>query len=516
MLDKPSLVALYKRLEDSQLLERLECYSLWTIPSVFPSATNIKENGNALIEHDYQSTGALLVNRLATKLARTLFPVGTSFFRIDITDEAKEKIRAQLNQSADELSFVRLEKEACDRLFLNASYAQLIQLLVLLIITGECLMVRMDDKIQIKSLRNYVLERNHTGDVQRIILKECKRYYELSPELQALVGEQKDDARLDLYTQVLKDVDAKTGIVRWEVTQEIQGKPLTGKRVYRDKLCPYIPVTWSYMNGDSYGRGYVEQYAGDFAKMSELSEALTRYELEALRVIHVYNPAGQFDIDSAEHANTGDWVMGQKDSVQPYEFGEYQKIQTIRNDLNELKQSLSVAFMYAGNVREGERVTAYEIQQNAQEAEQVLGGVYSYLSMGLHLPLAYILLNEISPIIMTAFDRADIKLNILTGLIALSRASENQSLIIAANEIATVVQVFSQVSKKYDIDKIVDGILLSNGIDPKSIQKTQQQLEAEASQEEQAFQAQQAQMMQAGGNQLQNTEAVLAAQGLGG
>ena len=514
MLGHESLVAMYKRLEDCQLLERLECYALWTIPSVFPSATNIKENGNALIEHDYQSTGALLVNRLATKLARTLFPVGTSFFRIDITDEAKERIRKELGAEADDLSFVRLEKEACDQLFRNASYAQLIQLLVLLIITGECLLLRQDDKIHIRSLRNYVLQRNHVGEVQRIIIKDCKRYYELSPDVQTFLGERKGDSKLELYTQVLKVTDERTGIVRWEVTQEIDGQALDGIKIYRDKLCPYIPVTWSYMNGDSYGRGYVEQYAGDFAKLSELSEALTRYELEALRVIHVYDPAGAFDIDSAVQANTGDFVTGQKDSVTPYEFGVYQKIQEIRNDLETLKQQLSVAFMYAGNVREGERVTAYEIQQNAQEAEQVLGGVYSYLSMGLHLPLAYILLYELDPTVINAFDKSDIKLNILTGLLALNRASENQSLIIAANEIATVFQVFSQVSKKYDLDKIVDGILLSNGIDPKSIQKSREQLEAEARQEEQAYVAQQQAIMQQG-NQLQNTEAVqLAQQGM--
>ena len=149
---------------------------------------------------------------------------------------------------------------------------------------------------------------------------------------------------------------------------------------------------------------------------------------------------------------------------------------------------------------------------NAEEAEQVLGGVYSQLSQNMHLPLAYILLNEVDPSIISAFDLNNIELNILTGLVALSRSSENQALMIAANQIAQAVPVFSQISKKYDIDKLVDGILLSNGIDPASIQKTVEQLQQEAAQEEQAAMAQQQAIMQQG-NQLQNTEAVLAAQG---
>ena len=59
------LAALFKEYGDSSLLERLELYALWTISSVFPSAENRRDKGNAVIEHDYQSIGALMVNRLS-------------------------------------------------------------------------------------------------------------------------------------------------------------------------------------------------------------------------------------------------------------------------------------------------------------------------------------------------------------------------------------------------------------------------------------------------------------------
>lgn len=509
------LSALFEEYGDSSLLDRLELYAIWTIPMVFPADCNRRDKGNAIIEHDYQSIGALLVNHLATKLATTLFPVGTSFFKIEVTEQTRAKVMEMFKQDikSDDTSLINLENSACRRLFLKASYAQLVQAIRLLIITGECLLHRNDNRVTVYSLRNYVLQRNNVGDVQKIIMKEPKKYFELDTAQRTLVGDKDEDTVLSLYTLIERIVKRSDGreIISWEVTQELDGHALSGKQTYREHLCPYIPVTWSFMNGDAYGRGYVEEYSGDFAKLSELSAALTVYEIQSTRVLNVYDPASQFDIEYAEKANSGDWVQGKRDSVQAYEVGSYQKIQELTAEIATIEQRLSIAFMRSSNTRQAERVTALEVQINAEEAEQVLGGVYSQLSQNMHMPLAYLLLNEVDPQIINAFDQNNIELNILTGLIALSRSSDNQALLVAANQVAAIVPVFAQISKKYDLDKLVDGILLSNGIDPASIKKSEDQLQAEAAQEEQAAMAQQQAIMNQG-QQLQSTEAVLTAQ----
>ena len=116
-----TLSALFSKYRDDALLNKLESYALWTIPSVFPSEVDAAKYQNADIEYDCQSKGALLVNRLATKLARTLFPANTSFFRIEINDEIKELFKQQ--QIDDVIAY---ENKACSRIFLNASYAQLV------------------------------------------------------------------------------------------------------------------------------------------------------------------------------------------------------------------------------------------------------------------------------------------------------------------------------------------------------------------------------------------------------
>ncbi|HDI5593736.1 TPA: hypothetical protein PNS86_004749, partial [Salmonella enterica] len=134
------------------------------------------------------------------------------------------------------------------------------------------------------------------------------------------------------------------GVISWKITQEIDGVRLPNYEIYRDKLCPYIPVTWSYMNGDAYGRGYVEEYAGDFAKLSELSQGLTEYQIESLIIRHVYNAQGGFDVESAVNSRNGDWISGNVNTVQNYESGSYQKMNEIRLGLEAIMQRLNVAF----------------------------------------------------------------------------------------------------------------------------------------------------------------------------
>lgn len=499
---------LYSKYRDDVLLSKLESYSMWTIPSVFPKDVSAGLHKNAEIEYDCQSKGALVVNRLATKLARTLFPANTSFFRIEVNDELKDLFK---QQQIDDI--VQYENRACARVFLNASYAQLVQALRLLIITGECLLHRVDESIRVYSLRDYTVKRNNVGEVLDIVICEEKFYEELPKNVQTLIGQHPADHTVEMYTRC-KLQDNKS----WKVTQEINGKDIGTDVTYRNKLCPYIPVTWNFVNGDNYGRGYVEDYAADLYKLSEMNKSLADYEFESLRLLHLVNPAGIFDTDSANNAVSGDYIQGDPNMVQPYEGGDWQKIQQINANLQQVEARLDVAFMYMGNSREGERITAYEIRQNAEEAEQVLGGVYSQLSQNMHLPLAYLLLNEENSDIIYDIDRGNINLNILTGLQALSRSSENQNLVIAASEINAVVPAFTGLglSKKWKIDAIAEFIMAANGVDIKALQYTEEEMIEMAKAEAEAEEANQMQAQAMGqdpsmGGQLQGQESAVDA-----
>jgi hypothetical protein len=116
----------------------------------------------------------------------------------------------------------------------------------------------------------------------------------------------------------------------------------------------------------------------------------------------------------------------------------------------------------------------------------------------MHLPLAYILLHEENAEIIYEFDAENLKLNILTGLQALSRSSENQNLVIASSEMNAVIPVFMQLGldKIYNLEVVAESILQSNGVNTKNIKYTEEQLQANAKAAEEAAQAQQMQAQQ--------------------
>lgn len=490
--------SLYDEYKDTHLLKKAENYALWTIPSAFPE--NYREVGqgqmkhNQPIEYDYQSMGAILVNHLAAKLAGLLFPLNQAFFKINPTDKLKQ-IGAEVFQAKqDEINskLVELENAACKQLFVNAAYAQLIQAMRYLIITGNCLLKRMGTKTVVYSLRNYTTLRDNEGTVLDIVLREARTYGSLPPELQALV-DMKAHKRSDdvvVWTRVERKTIEKDGMshVVMEVSQQINGTNIGVPSQYPVNLCPYIPVVWNHVNGDSYGRGHVEDHGGDFAKLSDLSRALTIYEIDACKVVNLVKPGATVDLEALNAADTGDWVQADPQAVGKQETGDYAKIQELLADLNVIFGRLSMAFMYQGNVRDAERVTAEEIRQNAQEAEKALGGVYSQLSLGMHLPLAYLLTQEVDPMFITAVVAQEVDLEVVTGVNALGRATEVQQLFMAVQELAAIVPALKTISARFDTERIVDMVLQSHGVNLTDVMLSKQALEQQQAATSQALQ----------------------------
>jgi hypothetical protein len=218
------------------------------------------------------------------------------------------------------------------------------------------------------------------------------------------------------------------------------------------------------VNGDSYGRGMIEDYAGDFAKLSALSLGLAKYEMASTRIINLVAPGAATDVDTLAEAEDNGWVQGNPQEIQPYEVGVYQKIKQLSDELQVIYQRLALAFMYQGNTRDAERVTGYEIQQNAIEAEKALGGVYSQLSAGLHLPLSVLLSHDVDPVIVEGILKGQLGIDVLTGVAALGRSSDVQNLLTAIQELAAIIPAMMQISPRFDTDSVINTVLLAHNV----------------------------------------------------
>ena len=503
--------ALFKKYQDQVYLNKVKEYARITIPTILPDMNNRNPTGNNTYEGDYQSMGSYLVSSLASKLARTLFPVGTTFFKIAPDPALEEMLKQQQKDS-----LIALANQACSRVFYNASYAQIVQALKLLVITGDVILKReANEGIIVYSMQSYGIKRNSVGKVLDCVICENKVIEELDEATIARcnLGGQVKSNTVKLYTRIKREL--VDGIISWVVTQEINGVRLDYTARYQDKACPYIFVVWNLVNGDNYGHGHVEDNEGDLAKLSDLSYELTKYQLASTRVLNLVGDSSNFDIQDACEAETGDFVKGDPKQVTPFEFGDANKMQAIQADLAIIKQDLAVAFMYQGNTRNAERVTQFEIQQNAMEAEQVLGGVYSQLAQLMHLPLSWLLLNEVDDTFISTAKANGIDIKVLTGLQALNQVNDNNALVVGANIINQVVPVLQGVSKEYNISAIARMILSNQGVDLKQITYTEQELVENARQEQEAqAQQQQALIAQQQQAQLQAQQATEQSQGV--
>lgn len=468
---------LYTKYRQDSVILKTEQYAGWTLPTVFVDA-DFRDGERKQVRRDYQSVGAMYCNTLAAKLARTLFPSNQPFFRIDSTEDMTSLASAMGATQGDLASgLAELENTAFRRIFLKSSYHQLVHAMKLLIVTGNVLLYRDSEtgNINAFSLRQYSLLRDGAGKVHDIILKERTVVSELPIEIQSQFRGRKPTEGVCLYTRIQRQPRTVGDV--FVITQQVQGGTFLDNRAeYPEAICPYIPAVWNLITGETYGRGLVEDYAGDLAKLSDLSEALSLYEIESCRVLHMAAPGSQADVDSMAQEESGAWVSGDPTKVQAYEAGDYNKIVALSGEVQGIASRLAPAFMYIQNQRQAERVTAEEIRQNAEEAESALGGVYSVIADTLHIPMAHILCWEVQPDFINELLSQGLTLSVLTGVAALSRSIDVTKLLQAAQVLAQVLPVFAQ-TPRVDPEKITTMVLTGFGINTVDVYRTKEQLE---------------------------------------
>lgn len=443
---------LWERLYSHEQARYWQDYAEWTIPSVCSKQKELR--------YDYQSIGAQLVHSLSSRLAQTLFPPNNSFFKLVADDPSIESALADI------------ELQSSMQLFQNASYAQLTYALQSLIITGNALLERTPAGIfNVYGALEYVVDRDLHGNARAIVLRQSAKEEDLSP-----FARQRLELADKSYRQMLDSPMGKTfelyTVVYWDEAEQLwlQEQYINDVAVheqqgkYPKNLCPFLPVRWSTRTGEWFGRGYVETYAGDFIRLSELSYALAQYENASTNVKLLVSPSSMVDVQELNNPTEGLAVLGDPAGVQALEFGQYQKIQALQANIQAIQQRLSIAFMQGTNQRQGERVTAFEVQMLAQEAESTLGGVYSLLSQSLHLPLAYLLCYEIDADLGLQVAAGALDVQIITGMQALSRSSELQQWVQLTQELGLIVPTLKQVSPRFNTEKIIERFMLAHGI----------------------------------------------------
>ena len=122
----------------------------------------------------WQSVGAKGCNVLASKMMLSLFPVNTTFFKLQVNDgelasmpDVTPEVRSEIDLSLNKMERIVMQQlaESNDRVALHAAMKHLV-------VTGNALLHAGKKALKVFPLDRYVVARDGEGNVVEIITKE--------------------------------------------------------------------------------------------------------------------------------------------------------------------------------------------------------------------------------------------------------------------------------------------------------------------------------------------------------
>jgi hypothetical protein len=505
-----SAASLYSKLESrrSPFLMRARDCAKYTLPTLIkPTQT---DNGGAVnYPTPWQGMGARGVNNLSSKLLLALFPPNSPFFKLQIDDFTLEQLTQQEGMRAQvEEGLAKIERAVQYEIEAGAIRVGVFEGVKHLVTTGNCLLYLPDSGgIRVFHLDRYVVQRDVYGNVLDIVVEEMVSPATLDAETQAFLGyntdadKDKTDKELDQDRNNLdrnKTVKIYTHVYlegnKWEVYQESKGKQIPGSfGTYPKDKTPWIPVRFTRVDGEDYGRGYVEEYLGDIKSLDGLSQAIVEGSAIAAKTVFLVNPNGTTSPRDLKESENGDIIEGLETDVSVLGLDKYNDYRVALETINSINERLSYAFLLNSAIqRSGERVTAEEIRYMANELEAALGGIYSILSQELQLPIVNRLMFSMErQKKLPVLPKGTVNPVIVTGMEALGRGNDLNKLQQFLQTISSTLGPEAMMTYINPSDAITR-VGTALGIDTKGLVKSQEQIQQE---QQAAAQAQQQQMM---------------------
>lgn len=484
----------YNRLttERDDYTQRAEKCATYTIPKAFP-----KESDNSSTTYDtpYNSVGARGVNNLASKLLLALLPPSQPFFRLGLDTENQQKMDQADPDTKEQIDYgLSMMEQAMMRYIESISFRPtLFDALKQLIISGNALLFLPPKEGGVKCyhLRDYVVERDGTGNVLQIVTKDTVSKGSL-PENLFEYMENADDAeineKVDIYTHVFRVNQGES--YQWQSYQEINEQVVEGsEQTFPMNKLPWIPIRFFKRDGESYGRSFIDDYLGDLISLENLSKAIVDISMLSAKVIFLVSPSCQTNIRELAKCENGAFVKGKPEDIMPVQIQKTSDLQVCQATASDIEARLSYCFLLNSAVqRQGERVTAEEIRYVAGELEDTLGGVYSLLSQELQIPLVNCIFNQMQSMGMLPTDAnigENIEPTIITGLDALGRGADLQKLV----EVTQLIVQFPEGQQVLNYSGLFTRIFAAAGIDANGIIKTPEEAQADINQAQMDSQA---------------------------
>jgi len=462
-----------------------------TLPTLIPPSG---ATGSTKYSTPYQGVGARGVNNLASKLLLSLLPANEPFFRLKMDDFVIKDLEIQgdeaLKTSIEE-GLSQIERAIMTDIETHGDRIAIFEALKHLIVAGNVLLNVEDEGIRVFPLSRYVIKRDPSGTVLEIITKETIAPNVLPEEIQQQVKDQLqgDEKTCDLYTHVCRRKD------KFEIYQEVKGLEVPKSRgSYPIEKSPFIPLRFNRIDGEDYGRGYVEEYYGDLKSLEGLTRAIVEGSAAASKVLFLVAPNGTTRARKLGESPNGAIIEGSATDVTTLQVNKFADFNIAYQTMGRIEARLQHAFLMNASIqRDAERVTSTEIKFMAQDLEKAIGGIYSILSQEFQLPfitrkMAMMEKNKKLP----RLPKTGVRPSIITGLEALGRGNDKSKLIEFLTTLTDTLGA-ETITKYINVSDAISRLATSEGIDPKGLIKSEEELSQEMEQQQMDMQQQQLQ-----------------------
>lgn len=451
-----------------------------TIPALLPPSGHTPNN---VLPTPYQAVGARGVNTTASKLLLTLLPPNAAFFKFNLDDETVKELSGKDDMRAEiEEALASIERTIVGQVEVTGVRVPAFEAVKQLLVVGNVLVyMPPSGGLRVFRLDRYVCKRDPMGNAIEIVVKESVAPVALPADIRDLISSEmkKDDpeANVDLYTHVVRKED------KWVVYQEVKGKRIGNSfGSYPLDKCPWLPLRLVRVDGEDYGRSYVEEYLGDLKSLEGLTQALLEGSAASARVIFLVRPNSTTRAKALATTANGGFADGNADDVSTLQVEKQADFSVAERMINRLETRLEFAFLLNSAIqRNGERVTAEEIRRMAQDLEMALGSIYALLAAEFQLPLVSILMNRLEKAKRIPRLPKNIKPSIVTGIEGLGRGQDRQRLMGALNDMQPFME---QLGPVFDADEFARRILASWQVDAKGLIKSPEQVAQEQQQKQ--------------------------------
>lgn len=481
-----------------QFLDVAVTCSEYTLPYLISEDLYRSRGNHTSLKTPWQSVGAKGVVTLASKLMLALLPPQTSFFKLQLNDaklgdEMPPEIRSELDTS-----FAKMERMVMESIAASGDRVVVHQAIKHLVVGGNGALYASPEGLRFFPLNRYVVDRDGNGTWVELVTKEL-----ISREMLEQEGIIQDDEK-DTYSRGSKplrddddqdepedddcddDVEVYTHVRRvgnkhvWH--QEIDGKIVKGSKSSSPvATSPWIVLRFNVVDGESYGRGRVEEFLGDLKSLESLSQALVEGSAVAAKVLFLLNPGSTTKASSVAETPNGGIIQGKEGDLTVVQVGKAMDFRTAQEMNVQLTQRISEAFLVM-NVRNSERTTAEEVRMTQLELEQQLGGLFSLLTVEFLVPY----LNRKLHLLQKSGDIKPIpkdlvKPTIVAGINALGRGQDVESL---TRFLGIVGQSFGPQAISQFVDPIeaIKRLAAAQGIDMLNLIKTPDQVQQQQQQ----------------------------------